>query len=121
MHVVLVGPDPVARRLLASIVRYCGALVTPVASMAAALEVMARLRADLVIAVMRGAGDEGVDLIADLRGASEEGRVVPVVALTPSSDALKPEPARIAGFAASLTMPVDPWELCRTIEGLRPG
>jgi hypothetical protein len=43
------------------------------------------------------------------------------VALTPSSDALKPEQARVAGFAASLTMPVDPWELCRILEGLRPG
>jgi len=123
VHVVLIGPEPLSRRLIASILRYGGALVTPVTSIVEALEVMTRLRADLLVAVMRGAGDEGIGLIADMRGrAPDDGRVLPVVALTPAPDALTPAQARAAGFDASLTMPVDPWELCRTIEGLvHPG
>ena len=114
VHVLLVSADPGTRDVIAAVLAYCGALVTPVTSATDAIEVLRRITADLVIAETRWPGGDGVVLVREIQSRKpEDGGVIPVVALTPRSAALG-----TAGFDAVLAMPVDPWALCRLVAGL---
>jgi CheY-like chemotaxis protein len=118
VHVLLVAAEPPGREVLASILRYCGALVTPAASAAAALAVMRNVRADVLLTEMDLPDADGAWLLRQVRARKpEDGGVIPVVALLPRGEVPGPDPARM-GFDASLSMPIDPWGLCRTIAAL---
>jgi CheY-like chemotaxis protein len=119
VHVLLVGPELAGRDVLAAVLRYCGALVTPASSAAAALDVMRQVKADVVLTEMDLPGADGLWLLRQLRARKpEDGGVVPVVALIPRGDPMTAEQARAAGFDGSMFMPVDPWALCRLIASL---
>jgi CheY-like chemotaxis protein len=119
VHVLLVGHEPAAREVLASILRYCGALVTPAATAVDALDVMRQVKADvLVTEAVLSVADAG-SLIRQVRARKpEDGGVVPAVALVPPSEAATVDQMRSAGFDAVMVLPLDPWALCRIIASL---
>jgi CheY-like chemotaxis protein len=119
VHVVLVVDDGASREMLASILRYCGALVTAVDSADGALAVIRRVKADALVTEVELPGRDGVWLIRQVRGRKpEQGGVVPAVALVPRAEGPTVEQALAAGFDAGLPLPVDPWQFCRLIASL---
>jgi CheY-like chemotaxis protein len=117
VHVLLVSADPGTRDVVASVLTYCGALVTPVTSASDAIEVLRRMKADLVVAETGWPDEDGAALVREMRSRKpEDGGVIPVVALMPRSAASNPD-APSGGFDAVLAMPIDPWALCRLIAG----
>src|SRR2546426_5028459 len=56
LHVLVVDRDADGREIVAAILRYCGALVTEVASAAEALEVMQVVKANVLVARVRAKG-----------------------------------------------------------------
>lgn len=119
VHVLLVGDDAEARELLAAVLRYCGAFVTVVATAAGALEVMERIRADVLVVQLDTTDAGGATLVRQVRALKpENGGVVPAVAVQPPDSNLSSDTLRAAGFDASVAMPVDPWALCRLVSNL---
>lgn len=116
VHVLLVGRDQEGRELVAAIFRYCGALVSAVPSADEALDVMRLIKANVLV-VAASPGDDGTDLLRRVRALKPEARgTIPAIAVVEGPDRSEgAEPIRAAGFAAVLTMPLDPWELCRLV------
>jgi len=71
-HVLVVGNDGEARDLLAAILRYCGAFVTPVATAAEALEVMKRLKANVLVTQLDLSDADGATLVRRVRALKPE-------------------------------------------------
>lgn len=116
---LLVGDDAETRELLAAILRYCGALVTVVATAAGAMAVMRLIRADVLVVQLDSSDAEGATLVRQVRALKpERGGVVPAVAVQPRDSTLSGDALRAAGFDASVAMPVDPWALCRLVSSL---
>jgi len=121
LHLLVVDPDADGRELVAAILRYCGALVTEVASPAEALEVMQIVKANVLVVRVRakGATMKVVRRVRTLK--PEAGGVIPVVAIAMAGSGASEEQARAAGFDAFIAMPLDPWMLCRLISSLVSG
>ena len=120
VHVLVVDHDADGRELVAAILRYCGALVTEVASPDEALEVMQLLKANAMVVRVRPKGT-AMDIVRRVRALKPEaGGVIPIVAVAvPGS--VSEEAARAAGFDTLLLLPLDPWVLCRLISSLVTG
>ena len=74
--VLVVDPDPHGRQTLVEILSYCGALVTPLASPAEALNVMRQVKPDVLVVTLAQSGDLAfIRLVRALK--PEEGGVVP--------------------------------------------
>ena len=117
IYVLVVDGDKERRALICGVLRYCGALVTPVETPQAALGVMDLLKPDVLIVDFSVPTDAPLGFIRSVRALKpEEGGMVPAVAVgdDPDSGTL----ARSRGFDAYVVKPVDPWELCRVIAGL---
>lgn len=118
VHVLVIDGEAEARELLTAIFNYCGALVTTVASGDEALKVMALIKPDVIVTSLDLPNDEGFTTLRRLRDLKpEDGGVLPIVAVAGGGTAAV-ERARLAGFAACLMKPLDPWELCRVLSGL---
>jgi CheY-like chemotaxis protein len=112
--VLVVDDDPRGRRTLAEILTYCGALVTPSASVEDAFRVMRRIKPDLLVVALTD--DESLSFIRRVRRLKpEDGGVVPAVALARGGDG---DLARTSGFQGFLRMPLDPWTLCGVVSNL---
>ena len=120
LHLLVVDSDADGREIVAAILRYCGALVTEVASPAEALEVMQVVKANVMVVRVRpkGATMKIVRRVRTLK--PEAGGVIPVVAVATGSGVTE-EQVRAAGFDAFVAMPLDPWVLCRLISSLVNG
>lgn len=117
IYVLVVDGDKERRALMGGVLRYCGALVTPVETPHAALGVMELLKPDVLIVDFSVPTDGPLNLIRSVRALKpEEGGMVPAVAV--GDDADSGTLARSRGFDAHVVKPVDPWELCRVIAGL---
>jgi CheY-like chemotaxis protein len=112
--VLVVDADPRGRRALGDVLRYCGALVTSIASGEEAFGVMRRVRPDVLVVGL--ADGESVAFIRRLRRLKpEDGGVVPAIAIAGHGD---DDLARARGFQGCLRTPLDPWELCRLVSNL---
>jgi CheY-like chemotaxis protein len=112
--ILVVDADPRGRQTLVEILSYCGALVTPIASVDEALGVMRQVKPDVLIVVSKdNANDDVVHRVRSLK--PEDGGVVPAIAVAREID---DETARARGFQAHLRTPLDPWELCRLVSSL---
>jgi CheY-like chemotaxis protein len=111
VRVLVVDSDPDARVLLESVLAYCGAFVTTVASAAEALDHVLGASVDVVIADVTLPDDGSYRLVRDA------GTRVPFVALAAGSED-GPDRTIAAGFQGHLRKPVDPWELCRVVAEL---
>jgi CheY-like chemotaxis protein len=114
---VVVDGDKDRRTLLSGILRYCGALVIPVETPDAALAVMALLKPDVIVADFARPEETGLIFIRSVRALKpEHGGMVPTVAI--GDDDTNRELARIRGYDAYVSRPIDPWELCRVVSQL---
>jgi len=112
--VLVVDSNPRGRETLREILSYCGALVTPTASVDEAAGVMRQVKPDVLIVALPE--DDDVAFIRDVRSLKpEDGGVVPAIAIARDAD---DDLARSRGYQASLRTPLDPWELCRLVSSL---
>jgi CheY-like chemotaxis protein len=112
--ILVVASDPLGRQTLVDILAYCGALVTPIASVDDALGIMRQVKPDLLITAV--GDDDDLDFIRRVRRLKpEDGGVVPAIAIArgDTDDVL-----RSRGFQACLRAPLDPWEMCRLVSSL---
>ena len=118
---MVVDDDDDARDLFHAVLEYCGARVHTAESASEALTALAHVRPDVILSDLVMPGQDGYALLRSLR-ARQTLRDVPVVALTGYASSHVPEAVLAAGFTAFLEKPVEPWELCRTVDRLsRPG
>ena len=115
IYVVVVDGQKDRRALLTGILRYCGALVTPVETPDNAFAVMDILRPDAVVVDFSATEDVAVQMLERLRAQEDGGRTIVVVAVGESG---LNDRARDRGFDAYVEKPFDPWELCRVVATL---
>ena len=115
IYVLVVDGQKDRRALLTGILRYCGALVTPVETPDHAFAVMDILRPDAVVVDFSATKDVAVQMLVRLRAQEDGGRTIVVVAVGESG---LNDRARDCGFDAYVEKPFDPWELCRVISTL---
>jgi len=109
--ILVVDSDPHGRRTLVEILSYCGALVTPLASVDEALSVMRQVKPDLLLVALL---DDDFGFIRQVRALKpEDGGVVPAIAVG-AADGVD-DLARARGFQAYVRTPLDPWGLCRLV------
>ena len=106
----MVEDDPDARELVELVLREAGAVVTAVASGAAALDAVERQRPDVIVSDLAMPGMDGFHLLERLRGLSGGDRV-PALALTAHVSADMRVRVFAAGFDGYLAKPVDTAEL----------
>jgi CheY-like chemotaxis protein len=121
LTILVVDDDPDALNLLTRILSDGGASVVAAASALEALEVLPRIRPDLLVSDIGMPGNDGYDLIQKIRSfSSVDGRATPAVALTAfarSEDRLR---ALLAGDQIHVSKPVEPAELiavCASLAG----
>ena len=117
IYALVVDSDKERRTLVAGILRYCGALVTPVETAAEAFTVMELIKPDVAVVDFTQPEDGGLDFIRSVRALKpDDGGVVAAIAVGDgdANGAL----ARSRGYDAYVTKPLDPWELCRVVSAL---
>jgi CheY-like chemotaxis protein len=118
VHVLVVDDDAETRDLLHAVLTYCGAHVSAAESARGALATLNRMRPDVIVCDLVMPGDDGYALVRAVRIRAAV-RDVPVVALTAYGFAHDAAHVLSAGFDVYLRKPVEPRELCRTIDTLR--
>jgi CheY-like chemotaxis protein len=120
VQVLVVDDDEEARDLLHAVLEYCGAQVVTAESARAGLATLSHVRPDVVVCDVVMPGGDGYGLVRSLRARPSMANL-PVIALTAYGFVHGAHEALEAGFNAYLKKPVEPWELCRTIDELRQG
>jgi CheY-like chemotaxis protein len=119
IHVLVVDKDPVARDMITSVLQYCGALVTAVASAAAALGMMRLIKPDAIVTELMLPDEDGYELIRQVRALKpEEGGTIPAIAVSRHLSADDRVRVLGRGFEVYLQKPLDPWEMCRVVSRL---
>jgi CheY-like chemotaxis protein len=119
VHVLVVDDDADARELFRTVLQYCGALVTTVGMATEALEALALVLPDVVVADIAMPDRDGYWLIAQIRALPpERGGDVPVLAVTGHGALHGADRTFAAGFQAYVRKPMEPWELCRQVAAL---
>lgn len=118
IHVLVVAEAAERAELVRHALEYWGALVTPSVSVAGAVRVLERMRADAVVVDLESPEDDrSFWLIRKLRALPpEQGGTTPAIALTPAG--ADRERLRGEGFQAHLERPVHAAELARVIADL---
>ena len=117
MRVLVVDDEPDARELIAATLTAAGATVTVAASVAEALEQLARAVPDVLVSDLGMPGEDGHALIRKVRASGRLSRL-PAIALTAYAS---PEDARstvLAGFHTHLAKPVEPSVLTAVVASL---
>jgi len=115
IYVVVVDAEKDRRAVLTSILRYCGALVTPVETPDNAFAVMEIIKPDAVVLQLAALDDASADMIHRLRSEEASGGSIAAVAVGATGLG---DVARHCGFDAYIEKPFDPWELCRVVSEL---
>jgi CheY-like chemotaxis protein len=119
VHVLLVEDEPDCLEMLRAVLEYCGALVTGALSADEALNVMRRVKPDVLVSDVMMPERDGYWLIRRVRALSpEEGGATPAIVVTALAYRADRERVLSEGFQAHLTKPVDPWELCAAVSNL---
>jgi CheY-like chemotaxis protein len=114
VHVVVVDDDASFREVLVSLLRYCGALVTALATPEEALVAMNQVKPDVIV-ISVGPGSAAAGLPRRVRGRKlEDGGNAPIVVVF-REDA---GGAVLEGVNLHMREPLNPWELCREISAL---
>jgi len=122
LRVLVVEDEPLTREALTTLLTQAGAEVGASGSAAHALEVLRTWRPSVLVADIAMPDEDGYALLRKLRAlGSEEGRDVPVLALTAHARPEDRERALAAGFQAYLAKPVDPSTLLDAIAELARG
>ncbi len=113
---LVIDDDPDVRELLKLVLTHDGAEVKASGTAHQALEILDRWKPDVLVSDIGMPGEDGYNLIRQLRARDEEhGGLIPAVALTgyaADSDASR---AREAGFQIHLPKPVEPTTLIAAV------
>ena len=119
LRVVVVDDDEDSRVLVTSVLRMCGAEVTPVGSAREALGEVERLRPDVLVSDLGMPGEDGYWLIKQVRALPEErGGKTPAAVLTAYARAEDRVRSLRAGFQNYVTKPAEPQELVAVVSNL---
>jgi CheY-like chemotaxis protein len=119
IHVLLVEDDDDSRGLLETVLRYCGALVTAVASAREAMRTIERVTPDVLLSDISMPDQDGYWLIRAIRALPpDRGGAVPAIAVTAFAHPHDVGRTLGAGYQAHLRKPIDPWELADTVASL---
>jgi len=120
IQVLVVDDDAEAGELIATILTYCGALVTTAPSADAAIAMASRVVPDVVVCDIVMQGHDGYWFLSTLRATAAIARV-PVIAITGYDDIHTAERTLAAGFDGHVRKPIEPWELARLVGALARG
>jgi two-component system CheB/CheR fusion protein len=118
LRVLVVDDEADARRLLDKVLSDAGALVTAVGSVAEALEAVATTNPQVLVSDIAMPGQDGYDLIRQVRGMGLTAKELPAVALTAFAHKEDRRRVLLAGYQIHVTKPVDPHELTAVIASL---
>lgn len=120
LRVLLVEDDADARDVLARLLEGAGALVTAVGSAAEAMDILSNGTGgvDVLVSDLGMPGQDGFDLIRQVRSHGHDGRALPAVALTAFVGTSDQRSALEAGFQVHIAKPVDPRALNAAIARL---
>jgi PAS domain S-box-containing protein len=118
-RIVVVDDRPDERELFAEILSRAGATVEAAESAATALELVERMRPDVIVSDIAMPGEDGYAFVRKLRGHHDRAiAVTPAVALTAHARAEDRQNAFTAGFQRYVAKPVLPEDLVQTVGGL---
>jgi PAS domain S-box-containing protein len=116
IEIVILDDEADARELITTVLTQVGATVTATESVKQALDVVQRLQPDVVISDIGMPEADGYDLIRSLNTlAKDQGRQIPVIALTAYAGESNRQQALAAGFQYHLTKPINPTALVQAI------
>jgi CheY-like chemotaxis protein len=117
--VLVVDDEPDARELLSAVLKDAGATVTEAASVAAAMNEIARGSVSVIVSDVGMPSEDGYMFMERMRAEEPRGtRAVPSLALTAYARTEDRERALAAGFQEHLAKPVDPATLVRAVAAL---
>jgi CheY-like chemotaxis protein/anti-sigma regulatory factor (Ser/Thr protein kinase) len=117
---LVVEDDADSRELTTRILTDAGAKVVEAATAAAALECVQVSEANVLISDIGMAGQDGYQLLRNLRARGYGAEVLPAIALTAFARLQDRDDAIAAGFQAHLVKPLDAQTLISRIGSLRP-
>ena len=118
VRVLVVDNEADARALVATVLERCGAHVTTVSSAPEAIRRISEERPDVLLSDIAMPGQDGYDLIRELRRLERMGPAIPAAALTAFATATDRARALLAGYQAHLPKPVEPSELAAVVAAL---
>ncbi|HEX8474164.1 MAG TPA: ATP-binding protein [Pyrinomonadaceae bacterium] len=119
VRVLLVDDEPDARELLSMVLEYAGAEVTTAGSTPEALDLLKRLKPDVLVSDIGMPEEDGYALINHLRARStEEGGRTPAIALTAYATDEDRQHTLDAGFEQHVTKPVEPSDFVAAVAHL---
>jgi len=121
IHVLAVDDSPDMLHLIALILENTGAKVTLARSVSEGVAEFCENKPDVVVTDIQMPGEGGYSLIEKLRRFGETGGVVPVLALTATSNSEELRKISQSGFDAHLSKPISAAHLVDTIRKLLKG
>ncbi|MDB5289660.1 MAG: sensor hybrid histidine kinase [Phycisphaerales bacterium] len=120
LRVLVIEDEPKTREALVWVLKAAGALVTGVETAAAAFDALGRYAIDVIISDIALPDEDGYSLLQRARRAATErgGQPVPALALTAYARPEDRHLARVAGFDAYSSKPIQPAELVRAVAKL---
>jgi len=119
LRVLVVEDEADAREIMTIVLEQCGAEVTAATSVGEALEVLQRLRPNVLVSDIGMVGEDGYTLIRKVRALKpEQGGQIAATALTAYAGEEDRVSALTAGFQVHLAKPVNPGELVATVANL---
>ncbi|HLM75854.1 MAG TPA: ATP-binding protein, partial [Polyangiaceae bacterium] len=115
LRILVVDDEPDTRELVSTLLESAGAETEVAASVAEALDAVARMRPDLVVTDIGMPGEDGYVFLKRLRAA---GQRMPAVALTAYARAEDRKQALSAGFQMHVAKPIEPKKLVTTVARL---
>ena len=117
-RILIVDDDLDSREVLAAVLALRAAEVRSAGSVREALEALTEWNPDVLISDIGMPGEDGYDLIREVRlRSAEEGGKIPAIALTGYAAAQEAERALSAGYQSHLSKPIEPSRLIRVIAG----
>ena len=117
-HALVVDDNPDITSMLSAVLRHAGYEVSAAHSAQEALEAALARHFDVIVSDIGMPGMNGYELARALRLLPEYG-ATPMVAVTGYAMYDDRDRALEAGFNAHLSKPISPWDLTRTISGIR--
>lgn len=118
VKVLVVDDEPDARALVKRVLEGCGAEVRVASSVVEALEVLRKYRPQVLVSDIGMPGEDGYDLMRQVRASGLSATKVPAVALTAFARSEDRRRAMMAGFQTHVAKPVDPAELVAVVASL---
>jgi DNA-binding response OmpR family regulator len=115
--VLLVEDDPDIRALYGAVLRDAGFFVDEVVTVDEALEIVPRLRPDVVVLDRNLPDGDGWDVARALK-AQDATRAIPIIAFTSHQQRADVERALVAGCDAFVAKPCDPMTLVRHVRAM---